>query len=158
MPAKVSMPPAVQMHLMADIEFALQTSANSFLVDQKLRGNINPALERKFTHDWRARGRPMVVQFRYDIRTQYEFFICTIDTLNLRGTAAYDERSRLAFLNAWKYLGRAMSIKSYCVPDGELVMVLRNVKKCFEVLGANEETWNTYSFWNIRCMSHVGQH
>ena len=124
------------------IEFAIQSAANDFLLDQFAKNQINiPNLE-KLKKSWAHKGYPTVNEFRFDIKTQHTLVYTNKSNCWFPGYR--NSADTQVVLADWKSLSRQMSIRTYCNPDGAMKMHSWWAKNILRLLGASRGHMSLY--------------
>lgn len=140
----ISLTPPEQAKLYSEIELMICATANHFLKHQQYRGRIAPATLAKVAQGWISKGRPQIIEFRYDQQTQRDLVLYNIKAFRFHGPDADDPIVLNSMMHAWKHLGKDMSIRTFCTPDSLVRKHLCDINKVLEMLGAPEVMVQAY--------------
>ncbi|KAF8852095.1 hypothetical protein BDZ45DRAFT_126304 [Acephala macrosclerotiorum] len=139
-PAKISflptsLAPPYQARILAEVEFFLVHTANSFLMNQFSQGRLDVDSIKKTIDAWKAKGRPNVIEFMYDQATQRDLIAINQQNLQFYGRRADDIVRINTTLHTWKLVARYMAIRTFCEADTVILKLFFDIEQILELLG-----------------------
>lgn len=113
-------------------------TANTFLMNQFSQGRIAIDSIKKTVDTWKARGRPVVIEFMYDQATQRDLVAVNQHNLRFYGETAGDSVRINAMLYNWRQVASLMAIRTFCDADTVILKLLFDIEQILELLGARE--------------------
>lgn len=127
-----------QARISMETELMLVHTANNFLMNQFSQGRMSVDSIKKTVDTWKARGRPIVIEFMYDQATQRELVAANQHNLRFHGERAGDSNRINAMLYNWRQVASLMTIRTFCDADTVILKLLFDVEQILELLGARE--------------------
>ena len=134
----VSLGPPEQARIYMEVELMLVHTANSFLMNQFSQGRMAMDSIKKTVDTWKARGRPIVIEFMYDQATQRDLVAVNQHNLRFYGDRASDSVRINAILYNWRQVASLMAIRTFCDADTIILKLLFDIEQILEILGARE--------------------
>ena len=91
----------------------------------------------KVTRVWRNQNRPQVLEFRFDLATQFALVQANKGNFRFRGDNANNGLSINAMLNSWRSVIRELNIRTFCTPDSDIRKLLHDSYRVLELLGGS---------------------
>lgn len=136
-PAIISLDTAVQSRAYQELELLIVDSANLFLLDEYEHGRLTRESVLRSRRNWEDRNRPRVLEFIYDMQTQYDLIMANLRTLKLYGEHAEDMIKLNSTLQQWKIMIREWPVKTLCMPDSVIRRWLQDTRRVLELIGAS---------------------
>lgn len=136
-PAIISLDTAVQSRAYQELELLLVDNANLFLLDEYEHGRLARESILRSRRHWEGRNRPRVLEFIYDMQTQYELIMTNLRTLKLYGENAEDMIKLNSTLQQWRIMIREWPVKTLCMPDSVIRRWLQDSRRVLELIGAS---------------------
>jgi hypothetical protein len=133
----ISLNPAQQVEVYSVIEPLICEVANTFLFHEYHGCRMSVDSLTKVMDYWKSKGRPPVLEFRYDQSTQRDLIVANQNTFRFYGPNANDPLQVNAMLYAWKNNARDMSIRTFCYPDSIIKIHLRDTFVILDYLGGH---------------------
>ncbi|KAI1178180.1 hypothetical protein F4777DRAFT_595259 [Nemania sp. FL0916] len=139
-PLSISLSPRYQSLLYNELDYNLTTALDQYFKTQFNSGRLDPTKLARVSTAWKQKGRPMVVDFRYDLETQIELIAMHIDEfrfygpLNAEGPAAVT-----GLLYGMKMNARMMRIRTHCNPDPVIAKHIQDAQRLLQALGSSEQ-------------------
>lgn len=154
----VSLKSAGQNILWSELEFALIETANTFLKNEFEAGRLTRDSILRVKNQWKARNRPQVVEFYYDLATQCELIIANLRSIKLYSDYCQDAVMLNSVLHQWKILVRELSVKTLCMPDSVVRRWIHDGRRVLELLGAPHQCLLKFDKVSILCVSVINSH
>ena len=132
----VSLDRATQACILTNLEYIMQTAANSCLLVQAYHGRLGEENMREFISSWEAAGRPAVLEFLYDVQGQCCLVFSNRWTIGFGGPDATNVFAIEARLQAWLSVGQTLSLRSWSLNDATIMRALGDCMLILEMLGA----------------------
>lgn len=153
----ISLDPRSQAKLFSDLELMICESANIFLNNQYQAGRMSQASINKIMEKWTERNRPPVVDFQFDQGTQRDLVMYNMSTFAFGGEAAVSNIVLKATLQQWKAVAKEMGVRTFCTPDSAIRLLMLDIQKILEMLGAPAETLLTLQEMQMSTLSKIHQ-
>ena len=129
-----------QMRILGELELMLTTTANTFLMREKDAGRLAIGTLRKINEYWRNQNRPQVIEFRYDLHTQYLVVEANKHAFRFAGPPASEQGFAVnVMLNSWRSVARTLGLRTFCLPDSDMRKLFIDSYRILELLGAQFE-------------------
>ncbi|CZR52017.1 uncharacterized protein PAC_01894 [Phialocephala subalpina] len=156
-PAKISflptnLAPPQQARILAEVEFFLVHTANSFLMNQFSQGRLDVDSIKKTIDGWKARGRPTVIEFMYDQATQRDLIAVNQQNLRFYGDRAGEIVRINATLHTWKLVASHMALRTFCEADTVILKLFFDIEQILELLGCVDTLM--YRFQEVRAIAN----
>lgn len=132
----ISLDPAYQARLQADIELLICVSANKFLLHEAQSGRIAKDTVNKIRRTWEARNLPQVLEYHYDQATQRELILANFRNVQFTGQIGNDPVALNSIMLSWGSLAKEMSVRTFCTADSAIKKQLHDAQRVLELLGA----------------------
>ena len=152
----VSIKSSGQSKLWSELEYMLIETSNSFLKEELESGRLSRDSIVHTKRQWQAKSRPQVIEFYYDITTQYDLIIANLRTIQLYSDYANDAIMLNSVLYQWKILIRELSVKTLCMPDSIVRRWLHDERRVLELLGASQITLSHLDRLSSLCLAVIG--
>ena len=156
--ARVSLDPATQAKLYADMEYMICLRANDFLVQQHSEGRISPDSIKKINNLWGSKNRPQVVEFHFDQATQRRLIISNLRDLRFNGECSTNPILLSTNLHNWKAIAKEMSVRTFCTPDSAIRKHMHDIHKILDMLGTPVSTFLAFEDLQMRTLSLMNHH
>ncbi|KAK0639418.1 hypothetical protein B0T16DRAFT_423154 [Cercophora newfieldiana] len=133
----ISLNPREQSLLYCELEFALTSALNDYLVSQFNAGRLDADKLKKIAEAWQQKGRPKVVSFRYDLETQLDLVRLHVNDFKFYGRAA-TSTAILGIIDMMKVDARSLRIRTFCQPDTVVAKQLLDSQNLFNCIGCPE--------------------
>ncbi|KAL2024291.1 hypothetical protein VTK56DRAFT_8773 [Thermocarpiscus australiensis] len=134
----ISLNPREQSLLYCELEFLLTTVLNDYITIEFNRGRLSTDKLKKVAEEWRRKGFPKVVGFRYDMETQLDLVKMHANDFKFYSYPAATA-GILAIINTMQVHARTMRIRTFCKPDKVIVKELNDTSNLFNILGCPQE-------------------
>ena len=132
----ISLDPAYQARLQADIELLICVSANKFLLHEAQHGRIAKDTVNRIRRTWEARNLPQVLEYHYDQATQRELILANFRNVQFTGQIGSDPIALNSIMLSWGSLAKEMSVRTFCTADSAIKKQLHDAQRVLELLGA----------------------
>ncbi|RMZ90592.1 hypothetical protein DV736_g2186, partial [Chaetothyriales sp. CBS 134916] len=153
----ISLDPAHQARLQADIELMIVVSANRFLLKEAEAGRLNPATVSATRDAWEKRNLPQVLEYLYDQATQRHLILANFQTLNFYGSGTPDPIGLNSTIYSWGVLVREMSVRTFCAGDSVIRKWLNDARRVLELLGAPLITFLAFQELEVKTLACISQ-
>lgn len=153
----VSLDPATQARILADLELVLVTTVNNFLINMANSQRLCPEIVMRFSNDWKARGFPPVVEFLYDCRTQYALVIANWYRVQFHDKYHHNIFARDSAVQAWAAIVQDLSVHSFCLPDQVIISRLYEMPNVLTMLGASEKALAAVGDLKLKTQEKIGR-
>ncbi|KAK0613606.1 hypothetical protein B0T14DRAFT_569636 [Immersiella caudata] len=133
----ISLNPREQALLYCELEFALTSAINDYLVSQFNAGRLDADKLKKTAEAWQQKGRPKVVSFRYDLETQLDLVRLHVNDFKFYGRAA-TSTAILGIIDMMKVDARSLRVRTFCQPDTVVAKQLLDSQNLFNCIGCPE--------------------
>ena len=133
-----------QAKLYAEVELMICVTANQFLVVQYQAYHISVESVTHTTKFWREKNRPQVLEFHFDQATQRELIQANMSTVQFHGRYNGNNVQANSVMQAWNYLAKEMSVRTFCNPDSTIRKHLLDAARVLEMLGARDATMEAF--------------
>jgi hypothetical protein len=123
--------------LYCELEFALTSAINDYLVSQFNAGRLDADKLKKTAEAWQQKGRPKVVSFRYDLETQLDLVRLHVNDFKFYGRAA-TSTAILGIIDMMKVDARSLRVRTFCQPDTVIAKQLLDSQNLFNCIGCPE--------------------
>ena len=130
-----------QMRLYGEIELMLTTVINDFLIGQMAAGHMSLSSIQKIARDWHQKSRPQVLDFHFDLPTQFELIKLNTDTFRFHGEEGNNGMKQAVMFNCLRGIVRELSIRTFCAPDSVIKKVMHDCWRVIEMMGAKPESF-----------------
>lgn len=121
-----------------ELEYALTSALDIYLTTQFNAGRLDPSNLKRVAEAWRAKGRPRVVGFRYDLETQIELIRMHVQEFKFCGGLA-TKTAAMGILDMATTNARALRVRTFCQPDTVLAKWLLDAQSVLNMVGGREE-------------------
>lgn len=137
------------------LELIISIETNNFLMHEFNQGRVSIASVRAIVEQWRNKGRPQVLGFRYDLATQRELIGMNSETLHLAGINSFTKMKLLSVLAAWKVLAKEVSVRTFCQPDSAVKKHLHDAEKVLELVHASDDSMLAFQEMRTRIVTEI---
>jgi hypothetical protein len=134
----ISLDPREQSLLYCELEFALHQALNHYVSTQFGLGRLSTQKLDKISDEWKRKGRPKVVGFRYDLETQLGLIKLHMNEFKFYRPDA-TPAVLLGVIDMMRTNARAIKVRTYCQPDTVIAKQLLDSQNLFNILGCNED-------------------
>jgi hypothetical protein len=129
-----------QAEIYSKLELFMCVAANEYLLVQ-LHYNrfVGTDSLKRFVDFWKAKNRPTVPEFQFDLKTQYEIVIHNVRTFEFPGKYGLDPVLLKSTLDAWGSVVNQLNVRNFCWPDSAILKLFHDVFPVLEMLGAPTE-------------------
>lgn len=138
--------------LYGELEYHMSDVLNGYVTAQLERGRVSTDKLKRVDDAWRTQGRLPVVGFRYDLATQIDLVTMHMDDFEFPGAAwtGGDRRRQhsdcsdqqpcdpIDVLRAVGIDARAMSVRTFCMPDSLVARHIVHAQELFDLVGAEK--------------------
>lgn len=156
--ARVSLDPATQAKLYADMESMICLRANDFLIQQYSEGRISPESIKRINNLWGSKNRPQVVEFRFDQATQRRLITSNLRNLRFSGECSTNPILLSTNLHNWKAIAKEMSVRTFCTPDSAIRKHMHDIHKIIDMLGSPVSTFLAFEDLQMHTLSLMNHH
>ena len=153
----ISLDPAHQARLQADIELMIVVSANRYLLKEAEAGRLAPSTVSDTRRRWEKKNLPQVLEYLYDQATQRELILANFHTLNFQGTIGRDAIGLNSTMHNWAVLAREISIRTFCAGDSVVRKWLNDARRVLEMLGAPLITFLAFQDLEAKTITRITQ-
>jgi hypothetical protein len=151
----VSLSPYVQGDFYMQLELLLNIETNNFIMHEFSQGRVSVASVKSVVEQWRNKGRPQVLGFRYDLYTQRELIGLNSETVCFAGVHTFTKMRMLSVLAAWKVLAKEISVRTFCQPDSAVKKHLYDAEKVLELIHASSDSMLAYQEMRGRIVAEI---
>ena len=148
----ISLDPAYQARLQADIELLICVSANKFLLHEAKAGRISKDTVNRIRRSWESRNLPQVLEYHYDQTTQRELILANFRTVQFQGQFRNDFIALNSTMLSWDTLAKEMSIRTFCSADSAIKKQLHDAQRVLEMLGSPLVTCLAFEQLHIKAL------
>lgn len=134
----ISLDPREQSLLYCELEFIIHQALSGYITMQFNSGRLSTHKLDKISDEWKRKGRPKVVGFRYDLETQLDLI-----RLHMNEFMFYKRDATpavlLGIIDMMRVNARAIKVRTYCQPDTVIAKQLLDAQNLFNVLGSSED-------------------
>jgi hypothetical protein len=149
----ISLDPAYQARLQADVELLICVSANKFLLHEAHHGRISKDSVNKVRRAWESRNLPQVLEYHYDQATQRELILANFRTIRFHGQFANDPVALNSAMLSWGTLAKEMSVRTFCTADSAVKKQMHDAQRVLEMLGAPLVTCLAFEQLHVRALA-----
>ncbi|CRG83792.1 hypothetical protein PISL3812_01148 [Talaromyces islandicus] len=126
-----------QAEIYSKLELFMCVAANEYLLVQ-LHYNrfVGTDSLKRFVDFWKAKNRPVVPEFQFDLKTQYEIVIHNVRNFEFPGKYGLDPVLLKSTLDAWGSVVSQLQVRNFCWPDSAILKLFHDVYPVLEMLGA----------------------
>lgn len=129
-----------QAEIYSKVELFMCVAANDYLVVQMYYDRfVAPDGVKRFVKFWKAKNRPTVPEFQFDMKTQYDIVMHNVRDLEFPGKYGLDPVLLKSTLDAWGNVVKQLSVRNFCWPDSAILKLFHDVYPVLEMLGADPE-------------------
>lgn len=126
------------MHFHSKLEYILQSAANDFLYKRYVDGTLDSKNFARVRKSWKKQGRPTVVEFRFNIATQWKLANANEKALTFPGAGRMTTAQVRSTIKGWSTLARQLSVKTFCEPDILIKMQCAEARRVLILLDASD--------------------
>ena len=153
----ISLDPAYQSRLQADIELLICVSANKFILHEAQQGRISKDTVNKIRRSWEAKNLPQVLEYHYDQGTQRELILLNFRTVQFHGQFANDPVALNSTMLSWGTLAKEMSVRTFCSADSAIKKQLHDAQRVLEMLGAPLITCLAFEQLHVKALAMINK-
>jgi hypothetical protein len=134
----ISLSPREQSLLYCELEYHVSNCLHDYIVIQLEHGRLDEDKLAGIAKEWSQKGRPRVVEYRYDLETQINLIHTHMEHVRFYGRRQGNPVELAGLLHAMKVNARSMRIRTFCQPDSVIAKQLVDSQSLFNTLGASE--------------------
>jgi hypothetical protein len=153
----ISVDPAAQARIWADLNLLLATVTNRFLLYEADAGRLDPQIVNKARNDYEAKyGTPMV-EFFFDVVTQYELVKSNFETVMFHEELEENMYAIQAGFEKWGRIAEMISRGVLCQPDNNLYRCVHGLKTPLLMMRAPSQHTDALHEVQVKTLQAIGQ-
>ncbi|KAF4120973.1 hypothetical protein GMORB2_2459 [Geosmithia morbida] len=132
----ISLDAREQSLLYGEMEFHMTDALNTYMTTQFERGRMSTDKLKKIDDAWRSQSHLPVVGFRYDLATQIDLVTLHKDHFDFPGFRDDQLNNITHLLRDMGTDARAMSVRTFCLPDSLVARHIIHAQSLFDLVGA----------------------